>query len=1694
MFHNYFPPKFRVKIGHYIYTLLFLLLAGSVFAQDKPLPTPPTDGDKFSIAPTFIKPNSAVPVFDRQGLLSQFLPISADVEMQPLRSEVDQLGMEHARYQQLYKGLKVEGAVYTTHARGGLLQSMNGYFVSIDEFDVTPAVSEEKALAAAIAHSKGRKFAWEDPGLAPGEDYSYPKGELVVMAMRQFGSSPRLAWKYDIYAVEPLYRAYVFIDAKTGEFIFENLRIHHANVPATGTSLYNGSVNFTADQTGPTNFRLRQTASGGGIETYNMNNGTNYGAATDFTSTSSNFTSDNTGVQAHWGAEQTWDYFMSDHGRNSYDGAGAVIKSYVHYSVNYVNAFWNGSVMTYGDGNGSYNPLVSLDVCGHEIAHGVTTHTANLVYSYESGALNESFSDIFGEMVERHGQGFNDWIIGDEIISGGIRNMSSPNIHNDPDTYLGNFWWTSSGDNGGVHTNSGVQNKWFYLLCVGEVGTNDFGYNYNVPAIGFTKAAAIAYRNLSVYLGPNSQFIDARNGAILAAEDLYGVGSTEAQAVEEAWKAVGVPCNGASNDNVCNALPITLGVPINADGFCATAQSGEVSPGIGTGGSTCNSQDGWCSFDPNVQNSVWFTFVAPPSGLVKVSSDDLDDTQVAIWSVGNCSDFNTFTEIAANDDSGPGFSPLILCASVNPGQTYYVQVDGFSGFAYNTNILVEESLASPGNDDVCNALPMTLGVPINANSNLCPGASAQPGEVSPGAGTGSSSCNSQDGWCSFETGVQNSLWFTFVAPPSGKVDISTSNTDDTQLALWSVGDCNNFGSFTEIAANDDDGPLFAPFINDACVVPGQTYYLQIDGFDGTSYNTDITVTAVYPVLNCPANQVEVAGASCVTLPDYTSLATASDNCGSATLSQSPAAGTTLNVTTTVTITATYPNGFSQTCNFEVTVQDNTPPTAACLNPTVVLDNPGQASISTADVFDAANSSDNCGNPYPVFVTPNTFTCSNIGTNTVTLQIIDLHGNTALCNATVTVVDNIAPTVTCKNTSVTLNSQGQASIQPIEVYDSGNDNCGNVNLQSVSPNSFDCSNVGANTVTLTVNDGNGNTGTCTATVTVNDNIDPTASCKNHTVALDNSGNASITPADVNDGSSDNCGIGNISVSPSSFGCANVGANTVTLTVTDVNGNISTCTATVTVEDNTAPTALCQNFTTDLDSDGNYTLAPASVDNGSSDACGVTLSVSPNTFDCSNIGANTVTLTATDPSGNTATCTATVTINPFLTISSMAVVHETCQGYGDGQITINVNTTSNCQVRYSIDGGATFQLANWFTDLSPNTYDIVVELDCNSSCSTTSQAVVNAGPAPTTWYKDLDGDGYTDGITHVSCSPPAGYVASAQPGDCDDNNAAVNPGAAEACNGLDDNCDGIIPIDEQDNDADGYRICDGDCDDTNPAINPGAAEICNGIDDNCNGQIDEGAPANQVHVGNVILTSQAAVNNFSQCIYKIQGNLTISGPAVNSLANLSNLQEVTGNVLIQATSLPNMNGLDGLTTIGGSLTIKLNNYGAKLTSLSGLGNLTSIGQNLNISFNFSLSDCCSIDDLLANAGVGGATIIFNNASGCNSVSDISNSCGGGSIIILPGNGIALGEEWEQPRMSLFPNPATTEVTILLEGLGDKTGTLVISDLLGRTILQQRIEPGQMLVNLDFAEHDLGTGIYQVVLRTDMEQLVQRLVIER
>ncbi len=510
--------------------MLCLSVSSALYAQKE---RPPL-GNEY---PFLIRIEGEAKAVAPPNLFQELFDMGTHDELRMVKQERDHLGFIHNIYQQYHKGLKVEGACYKVHSDQEGVQLFSGYYHDIfQEVDIQPGITEMTALAAALNHVGAQKYEHTDTG-------ERPESELVILADPRGVKPPHLAYKFNIYATAPLYRAYVFVDAHTGAFLTEHPLIHHSDVSASGSSLYNGNVSFTADFTG-SNYRLRQKAHGGGIETYDMRNGTSYSNARDIVNSSSTFTNDPAAVQAHWGAEQTYRYFLEKHGRNSFDGSGATIRSYVHYANNYVNAFWDGARMTYGDGDGeNYGPLVSLDIVAHEIAHGVTQFSADLIYQNESGALNESFSDIFGEVIENFASGSNDWLLGTEIgirSSGAFRSLKNPNAYGDPDTYQGQFWHNGSGDNGGVHINSGVQNKWFYVLSEGESGVNDLGNAYNVTGIGMEKAAAIAYRNLSVYLGPSSNYYDARLGAIQAAADLYGAGSPEEIAVTNAWYAVGV--------------------------------------------------------------------------------------------------------------------------------------------------------------------------------------------------------------------------------------------------------------------------------------------------------------------------------------------------------------------------------------------------------------------------------------------------------------------------------------------------------------------------------------------------------------------------------------------------------------------------------------------------------------------------------------------------------------------------------------------------------------------------------------------------------------------------------------------------------------------------------------------------------------------------------------------------------------------------------------------------------------------------------------------------------------------------------------------------------------------------------------------------------------------------------------------------
>jgi hypothetical protein len=244
--------------------------------------------------------------------------------------------------------------------------------------------------------------------------------------------------------------------------------------------------------------------------------------------------------------------------------------------------------------------------------------------------------------------------------------------------------------------------------------------------------------------------------------------------------------------------------------------------------------------------------------------------------------------------------------------------------------------------------------------------------------------------------------------------------------------------------------------------------------------------------------------------------------------------------------------------------------------------------------------------------------------------------TTVYNVTITVVDNVTPVAVCQNITVQLDNTGNGSTTAAAVNNGSSDNCAIATL-ALSQTTFVCSEVGANTEVLTVTDVNGNSTTCSTTITVEDNVAPVAVCQNITVQLDNSGNATITASQVNNGSNDACGIPVLALNITTFNCANVNGNTVILTVTDVNSNTSTCSANVTIEDNVAPIAVCQNVTVQLDNTGNGSTTAAAVNNGSSDNCAIaSLALSQTAFVCSEVGANTEVLTVTDVNGNSTTC--------------------------------------------------------------------------------------------------------------------------------------------------------------------------------------------------------------------------------------------------------------------------------------------------------------------------------------------------------------------------------------------------------------------------------------------------------------------------
>ncbi|MFK7972333.1 MAG: PKD domain-containing protein [Bacteroidia bacterium] len=474
-----------------------------------------------------------------------------DYSFRLISQHTDKRDELHARFQLRIAEVPVKGIQWIVHQRGSDVYAIQGSIPGcIPHINTSEKIAETAARDIAIAQSPARCYAWDE---AP-QQHPFPEAKLVLLHVEPERKYV-LCWQVDVYRTKPLSREWVFVNAENGKIEARWNRLHSVDVPAQANTLYDGQQNITTDSISPGRFRLQAANRGQGIFTYDLRQGTNFAQAFDIENSTKVWDAPTdpgkAGWSAHYAAEKSYDYFSQVWNRNSYDNAGAPLISYVGFDQNLGNAFWNGQAMIFGDGDGqNSNPFVSPDIVAHEFVHGITDNTAQLLYSGESGALNEMFSDVFGVLAESWiRQQPVEWVIGAELRrQGGIRSLEDPNRFNHPDTYQGVFWFAGAADNGGVHTNCSVGNHWFYLLSQGGQGVNDLGNHFQVQAIGADDAAEIAFRTLTVYLTPSSNFANARFFSIQAAEDLHGACSPEARAVAEAWQAVGV--GGAYGGNV----------------------------------------------------------------------------------------------------------------------------------------------------------------------------------------------------------------------------------------------------------------------------------------------------------------------------------------------------------------------------------------------------------------------------------------------------------------------------------------------------------------------------------------------------------------------------------------------------------------------------------------------------------------------------------------------------------------------------------------------------------------------------------------------------------------------------------------------------------------------------------------------------------------------------------------------------------------------------------------------------------------------------------------------------------------------------------------------------------------------------------------------------------------------------------------
>jgi Zn-dependent metalloprotease len=487
----------------------------------------------------------------------------------------DRDGTLHTRYERTYDGLPVLGGdlVVTTAASGKTEQVVKATAKAIKPATVTPKITAAKAEQQAVSAAKAAGAEQPDANRAPRKVIWAGNGtpvlayETVVGGLQEDGTPNEL---------------HVVTDAATGAKLYEYQAIHEG----TGNTMYSGTVTLGTAQSG-SSYTLTDTARGN-HKTYNLNRGTSgtgtlYSGPDDMWGNGSASDTETAAADAHYGAALTWDYYKNVQGRSGIRGDGVGAYSRVHYGNNYVNAFWSDSCfcMTYGDGSGNTHPLTSIDVAAHEMTHGVTSNTAGLNYSGESGGLNEATSDIFGSSVEfyaNNSSDVGDYLIGEEIDINGdgspLRYMDKPS----KDGASKDSWYSGLGGID-VHYSSGPANHFFYLLSEGSGTKTINGVTYNSPTsdglpvtgIGRAKAEKIWFRALTTKFTSTTNYAGARTGTLAATGELYGTDSAEYKAVQDAWAGINVGSRSGGGGGGGTTVENTANVNIPDYGSAVTS-------------------------------------------------------------------------------------------------------------------------------------------------------------------------------------------------------------------------------------------------------------------------------------------------------------------------------------------------------------------------------------------------------------------------------------------------------------------------------------------------------------------------------------------------------------------------------------------------------------------------------------------------------------------------------------------------------------------------------------------------------------------------------------------------------------------------------------------------------------------------------------------------------------------------------------------------------------------------------------------------------------------------------------------------------------------------------------------------------------------------------------------------------------------